>query len=170
MAAAVTELAKLVACVALGSAAGFGAGTGLAEVTGAADSGPPLVAQDAVREASAGEVRVQVLSAVLLPATTRSGRSRRRARLTLRVRLTNASSTRLAASDPVFISGGKRIRADPAAEAAAGALLAPLDAGASATGELRFEAAGAVTRRLRSRRRGWLRIGGESVGVRVRTS
>jgi hypothetical protein len=111
--------------------------------------------------------RVNIVSAILQPAATASGRSRRRARLSIRVEVVNRGDRRLTWPAPQLISGTTLMRVDPNAGGAAGALLKPLARGATATGELRFETVGDVTSRLQNARRARLRIAGRTVKVRV---
>lgn len=103
-----------------------------------------------------------------MPATSPSGIERRRARVTVRLRVT-ARRDDVTLDTARLISGATRLRNDPNAEEAAGDLLDPIPAGESATGELRFETAGALTDRLASRRRAELRIGDRSLPLRLTT-
>lgn len=163
----------LVVAIAAG-AVGLGIGVGLAALTGdesasstpqTTRSSPGAAAQTTT--ATEGLVpRVRVLSAVLRRASTQSGRDRRRAQVTVRVRVTSRGTGTLDLGDPLLMVGSERVGLDPDAEDAAGALLEPLAPGVSATGELRFETAGAVTRRLTKQRRARLHIADRTVAVR----
>ncbi|HVF78228.1 MAG TPA: hypothetical protein VNA28_08005 [Solirubrobacteraceae bacterium] len=114
--------------------------------------------------------RVQILSAVLYPAATTSGKARARARLIVRVRLTSRSPRTIPAGAPMLIVGNEAIRSDRRAAASAGELLRPLAAAQSATGELFFETAGDLTRRLTSQARARLSIAARTVEVPIRIS
>lgn len=116
---------------------------------------------------SANRPRIRVISAVLQPASTPRGRARQRARLTVRVRVTNRAAERLTSPAPMLLSGADLVGVDSNANDVAGPLLEPIAAGESATGELRFETAGEVTKRLTDVRRGRLRIANRTVAVRV---
>jgi hypothetical protein len=114
----------------------------------------------------AGGLELRATRAVATPATTPSGRARERMRVAVRLRVRNTGGRRVVLDRGhrriYLAAGGATVAHDPAAERLPGALahargLAP---GATATGELRFETAGAVTRRLREARRA-------DVGVRL---
>jgi len=113
---------------------------------------------------------VQVLSATLFPAATASGRARGRARVSVRVRVTNRDSTALTPPNPLLLTGSDRIGVDPRAQKAADALIQPLAPSKSATGELRFEIAGAVTQRLNTKPRARLAIVNRIVTLKVTIS
>lgn len=104
-------------------------------------------------------LRVQVVSAVLTPAGSESGRARRRARVTVRLRVANPSGQPSAPHDAALVVGDKEVPADPNAEEAAGGLLRPVPAKRRAIGELRFETAGKVTDTLMRTARAELRYG-----------
>jgi hypothetical protein len=110
---------------------------------------------------------VQVLSALLCPATAASERADRQARVTVGVRVTNRDSRTLAAQAPRLLVGAARIGSDPGAKAGAGALLKALAPAASATGTLRFQTSGSVTQRLTGQRRARLGIAGRNVAVPI---
>jgi hypothetical protein len=111
--------------------------------------------------------RVRILSAVLYPAATAGGQARRRARIVVRVRVTNRGAAALAPQDALLLAGDRRVAADPRASTVARSLRRPLAAGARATGELRFETAGAVTRLLTTKRRALLRMAGRTVAMAI---
>jgi cytoskeletal protein RodZ len=110
---------------------------------------------------------VQVLSALLCPATAASEQARTQAQVTVRVRVTNRGSGRLAARAPRLLVGAARIGSEPTASGAAGALGKALAPGASATGTLRFQTSGTVTQRLTGQRRARLAIAGRTVAVPI---
>lgn len=114
--------------------------------------------------------RVQVLSAVLFPAATARGRARQRARVSVRVRVTNPDSTSITPPNPLLLNGTDRVGTDPRADSVAGALLKPIAGSASATGELRFEIAGAITQRLTQRPRARLAIVNRIVALKLTIS
>ena len=174
------SLAKLAGVAAAAVVCGAALGLGLAEVLGPHEDRVGLGAQTTARPQQATTTgdrttpspsstapRVRVISAVLFSATTSRSRARRRARLTVRARVTNPDGGRLTRPAPTLLSGEARVRADPRAAKVAGGLLEPLAPGATAAGELRFETAGAVTQRLSDARRARLRIAGRTVAVRV---
>ncbi|MEJ7797224.1 MAG: hypothetical protein WKF42_01900 [Solirubrobacteraceae bacterium] len=116
--------------------------------------------------------QASVLRAVLQPAVTPSGIRRRRARLTMSVRVTNTSTRnsseqRQGVSAPLLIVDSGRLESDPAAAAQAGGLLEPVPAGTTVSGVLRFETAEAVTEELIEQRRGTLRIAGQRLSFEV---
>jgi hypothetical protein len=108
--------------------------------------------------------RVQVLSARLKGSSTAAGH------VTVRVRVINRSTRPLAVEAPVLLSGNDEIPRDSADGSAARPLLKKLAAGSSATSELRFTTAGAVTKRLSTTRRARLRIARRSIVVKLATS
>lgn len=113
---------------------------------------------------------VRVLSAVLFPAATASGRARQRARVSVRVRIRNRDTSTLAPQDPLLLVGADSISSDSRASAVAGSLLKPLAPAATATGELHFETAGAVTQRLNANPNARLRIADRTVAVKITIS
>jgi hypothetical protein len=111
----------------------------------------------------ASTVRVQVVSAVLHPAITPSGRRRNRAGLAVHVRVTNRGSRRrVIILRPVLVSGGVRVLTDPHTDTAA-TKRRTLDPAATADVTLRFEIAGAVTTRVRRQRRVRVIVAGRNV-------
>lgn len=190
------SLAKFATVAAAAVVCGAALGIGLSEVLGPGEKRSPLDARTTGEQARGADTttraqtatqtqatatrartmpgpssdapRVRVVSAVLLSATTRRSRARRRARLSVRVRVTNRDRRRLVRPAPTLLSGGARVRVDPHAAEAGGALLRPLVPGVTAAGELRFETAGEVTQRLSDERRARLRIAGRTVTLRVR--
>ncbi len=180
-------LLKFLAVVLAAGAVGAGLGVALAELTGNDDSTPPAAqitsaaptatATTPARTTTATQARtgsltprVRVLSAMLYPAATPRGRARQRARVVVRVRVTSRSDETIRAQTPVLLVGPHRVRPDPGAADAAGALLRPLPPGESATGELHFDTTGSATRRLRDQRRAGLRIVERTVKVNITIS
>lgn len=190
-------LAKFVAVVAASVLAGVALGLGLSEVSG--DDGTPIAslnppgtatgttaAADASGESrakatagtsgpagasdakGAAKPRYRVLSATIEPATSASGMQRRRARVTVRLRAT-AGSEPLTLDTPTLVAGNERQPVDPNAADAAGALLKEIPAGDSATGELRFETAGALTQRMTTFKAPRLIVGPTSLRLQIKT-
>jgi hypothetical protein len=110
---------------------------------------------------------VDVLSALLCPATAAGEQVNSRARVTIRVRVTNRDSRPLAAQAPRLLVGAARIGSVPDAKDDAGALLKALAPAASATGTLRFQTSGSVTQRLTGQRRARLGIAGRTVAAPI---
>ena len=166
--------AKIVATVILVAAVGFGAGRGLAEVTGdsASATPPPQTAAPAKPPADAEAPRradptigVEVTFAGLRPASTPRGRARDRARLRVGLRVRNRSEDRVTIDRPRIQVGEDTVAVDTNAAELAGEVLEELAPGSSAKGELRFETEGAVTRKLMEQRRTTLRIAGRKIRV-----
>jgi len=184
-------LTKLVGVVVVAALAGLAIGIALAELSGDTDGGTdvaggPPAASPAVTNAtatttaaareegvstqteqSANDVRVRIVSAGLRLASTASGQSRQRARLSVRVRVTNGASRRIVPSRPVLVSAGTRVKTDPNQDSASTNLEA-LASGATQAVTLRFETAGAVTTRLRRELRARLTIAGRNVTATVK--
>jgi pyruvate/2-oxoglutarate dehydrogenase complex dihydrolipoamide acyltransferase (E2) component len=136
--------------------------------SGAAQTTQTTPTQTAATSATpAPTPHVQVLSALLCPATAASEQADRQARVTVGVRVTNRDSRTLAAQAPRLLVGAARIGSDPGAKAGAGALLKALAPAASATGTLRFQTSGSVTQRLTGQRRARLGIAGRNVAVPI---
>lgn len=168
--------AKMVAVVVIGAAVGLGVGRGIAEVagdSGSAGSPPETAAQpkpaaDAKAPPSSADpvISVNVTFAGLRPAATPQGRARDRARLRVGVRVRNRSDRRVTIDPPRIQVGEDTVRVDKGAEDLAEDVFEPLSPGASAKGELRFETAGATTRKLMDGNRTTLRIAGRKIRVR----
>lgn len=125
--------------------------------------------RDAMPTPAANElVEIKVRSALLLPASGPLGLRRKRARLTVRLRVTNISGRRLRLGQAVLLAGKAKVRPDLSGRARPYALLSPLARGTSAEDELWFETAGEVTR-LVAGRRVHLRLAGQTVPVPVRS-
>jgi hypothetical protein len=174
---------KLVAVVAVASLAGIGLGTGLAKLSGNSESPTPV---PATTTASGGErsstqpastttqpgalqgtanpdADVEVLSSRLSTPSNTTGHARLRAE----VRVTNRASTPLQITSALLLSGDFQVPLDPEAHAAAGALLKPIAAGASATGTLRFTTKTEVTQRLLAKPVTHMRIADKTVELRL---
>jgi pyruvate/2-oxoglutarate dehydrogenase complex dihydrolipoamide acyltransferase (E2) component len=179
-------LGKLVAVVLLAGLAGAGIGIGLAKLTADdASSAPifattsatlPAVAQatgepaatttvGAQPSAPVGAVyrvpRVQILAAQLDSGAATGGAG---TGVTARVRVTNRGSRPLTIKAPVLLAGADEVALDTSG-GAPGPLLAPIAAGASATGTLRFATSAAQAQRLRTTSRARLRIGNRTVAL-----
>ena len=162
-------LAKIVAAIAVAAVIGLAIGAVVAQLSGDGDSptggspgasGPTSTAKrDAAQRGKSKGVRVRILSVNLHLAQTPSGRPRQRARLSVRVRVTNRGSGGITLPRPVLATGNARIRTDPSADSPA-TNVRTLDAGADRRVALRFEIAGAVTERVLRERRVSLIMGG----------
>lgn len=171
---ALRGLAKLICVIVVAGAAGVGLGVALSELT--ADSAKDTsgggsqpgaeTSTAGTRPSSASAVRVQVVSVVLHRQSAPSARRRRRAVLSIHVRVVNRGKRTIANLAPFLVAGPRR-RADPSAADSTGSLLRPLRAGSSADGTLRFRTARTLTDRLTSRRRAQLRIAGRTVALNV---
>lgn len=180
-------LVKLVAVVVAAALGGLAIGMALAKLSGndnsstsAAGGSPEASAPGttattrtsqkggapAQRKKPANDVRVRIVSAVLRSADTPSGRRRQRARLSVKVRVTNRGSRRVNIPRPGLVAGDARVRTDPNADSRATNVRA-LDPGASRRVTLRFELAGDVTKRVRQDRRARLIIAGQKVMAAV---
>jgi len=104
---------------------------------------------------------VRVVSAILHPASTASGKRRSRAQLSVHVRVTNRGSRRFTPARPLLISGDVRVKTDRNQDTAA-TQLGALDPGETGDVTLRFEIAGAVTQRLQQQLRARLTIAGRT--------
>ena len=165
-------LGKLVAVVAAAVIGGLAVGTALAELSGDSEGSPATTGDNAATtqpQAPARGVRVRVLPAMLQSASTPAGRRRQRARLSVHVRVTNRGSRRIVPSRPVLVSDDVRVKTDPNQDTAATNLRA-LAPGATGDVTLRFETAGAVTKRLRQERRASMIVAGRRVSAAVTTS
>lgn len=107
---------------------------------------------------------IRVLSSTILTAATASGRQRRRARLTVRLRVT-AHCDRATLGTARLIKDDDEVQPDPDASY----LLDPIAGGRSATATLRFETAGALTDRLVKERRATLRVNDHALALRLTT-
>lgn len=112
-------------------------------------------------------VDVQVLDAVLHPASSASGEQRRRARLSVRIRAENQARSAVTPARPVLIVGEVRTRTDSSADSP-GTSIGTLEAGEIVTVTLRFEVAGDVTTQLTDARRARIRVAGRSRNITVK--
>ncbi len=154
-------------------AAGFAVGLALSEANGS-DAGAPLAPVEAEGKPAAtvppeeraatgptGEAEdsgsspagIEVVSSTFTPATTDSGRQRRRARVTV-VLKTSKGTEQPTPAKARLVTGEEVITADPKADVA---------------NELRFNSSGAVTDRLAEERRATLLIGDRSFPLRLDT-
>jgi hypothetical protein len=141
---------KLVAVVAVASAAGIGLGVAIAELTGDdAPSTAPAVAPTsstprattttsaATPPVATPKVRVEVLSATARPPADGAAPG---ARLTVGARVSNASGRAITPERPSLLVDDLSVAVAPESSSTAAALLAPsLDTGATAEGTLRFD-------------------------------
>jgi hypothetical protein len=175
-------VAKFVAVVVASGLAGAGIGIALSELSGNDASNEPLLparttstspsttaatrtTTTATTPSAATTVyrvpRVQVLSAEL-----GSPSSTGRALVAVRARVTNRGNRPLTIK-PALIAGEDEIPLAAAASDAAGALLKPIDPGASATGVLRFNLGAAVAQRLADAPSARLRVANRTVVVKL---
>lgn len=162
---------KLGIMILVAGAIGAAVGIGFAQLgrDGNPSSTPTAAApppQAPASPAPAG-VGVSVLDAVLHPAGTPSGAARRRARLTVRIRVENHGTTLQAFARPLLIVGNATVRTDPHADTPK-TYLPSLAAGQTTAVMLRFEVAGALTSDLMTRRRAQLTFAAHSVAVFVK--
>ena len=180
--------AKVVAVIALAGGGGVAVGAGLSELSGGdstlqsvepngsstASAGSPADARVAASSSSkppaptaTTKPSVRVLDSVLHPAGTAAGQRQQRARLTVRVQVTNRSTAALTPARPTVHVGPTSTATDPGADGP-GTRLGTIKAGATATATLRFEVAGAVTRQLTSERRAVILVGGRSHPISIK--
>ena len=119
------------------------------------------------RPAAAPGVCVQILYAFLQRGVSASGRRRKRARISVHVRVTNRGTRRIVNTDPVLIAKA-RVRPDPDSRGTTGTLLKSVPPGTTAGGRLRFETVGTVTQGLESTLRARLSIARQIVPIRLR--
>ena len=111
------------------------------------------------REASAaGAVKVRVISAILHPSASSTGRRRHAARVSVHVRIDNRGSRRVTLPDPMLLTGGAGLAYDRRQFT-----LGPLQPGATVDARLRFEPRSAFTQRLVTDRDAQLQIAGRTV-------
>ena len=178
---------RLLAVVVLAGAAGTLLGFGLAALTGddasssaspAATGAPAATTQTATTTtvtaatptttaaattpaSAAARLHVAVLSTIVHPVTARAGDTRRLARVSIHVRVTNSTGRRVTPARPVLLVDDARVQGS---SEEARPLLAALDPGAVADGRLRFDTDGALTGRLTTARVR-LRIAGRTVAL-----
>jgi hypothetical protein len=189
------DIAQILGVALLAGLVGAGIGTGLGELVGddtasgadlrlateattataapapspAPAGTPPATTPSAARPSNA-RPRVRVLAAVLYPAATSRGQSLQRASVRVRLRMTAPEGNPLPPARPSLLTDAGSVLVDPAAADLAGALLSGVRPGVSATGELRFETAGATTIELTTTRKGRLRIAGRTVPLTIEVS
>lgn len=176
-------LGNLVAVIVVAAGAGSLLGIGLAQLSDSDDSSAPLdkaqiagssTTTSAARSATTNstsnrasddprdQIRVRILDAVLLPATTPSGRQRQRTRLSVRIRAENRSSERVTLARPVLLVAGVSVATDRSADSPE-THIEGLEANETAAVTLRFELAGEASARLTSDRRARILIAGHSL-------
>jgi hypothetical protein len=138
--------------------------------TAPSTTGTETTAQTATPLQGASVPRVQVISATLFPAASANGIARKRARVSVVVKVTNRNTTVLTPPNPLLLTGQDRIPVDPRAAQIADPLIQPIAASKSATAELRFEIAGAITQRLNSKPRARLAIVNRIVALKITVS
>ena len=129
------RVAKELAASARASSGAAGGGSNTATAAGSS-------ASQTLSRAANG-VRVHVMSAVMHPAGTASGKRRQRARVSMRVRVTNNRPATLSPVASSLVSGS-----EPVSGTAEAALKRKLASGQRASGRIRFETAGAVTQSI----------------------
>lgn len=187
-------LIKLVVVVAAATLAGAGLGVGLAKVSGhdtagatvaatpttapsttTTGSSEPSTSTIAMRTSTGQnpatatkaqgtanpDVDVAVLSARLGTPSNATGH----ARVSVQMRVTNRASTPVQITTAVLMSGDFAVPLDYGARAAAGAILQPIAARASATGRLRFTTTPDVALRLMEKPMAHVRIADRTVPV-----
>lgn len=180
--------AKLLAVIALAGAGGVAVGAGLSELSGGdsaiepvepnesspARAGSPADARVAASSSSkppaptaSTKPSVRVLDSVLHPAGTAAGQRRERARLTVRVEVTNRSTAALTPARPTVLVGPTSTATDPGADGP-GTRLGTIAPGRAQSATLRFEVGGAVTRQLTSERRAVILVGGRSHPISIK--
>lgn len=105
-------------------------------------------------------VRVAVVAAVLHPAATPSGQRRRRGRLGVHIKVSNAGSERVVATRPSLLAARQRIPS--------GRRLAAISAGRTLDATVRFETKGTVTEQLRTLKRARIVVAGRSWPIAVK--
>lgn len=179
-------LLTFVALTAVAIAVGLGIGLGIGEVSSddSSDSGLRSSKAGAVRGTDdvaptppdrtfelAGGVRLGILRATFTPATTASGRKRKRGRVAVQVRLRNEGGTLVDAfpAGPTarlrLVVRRERVAADRKAIEPAKSIARSLAPESIASGELRFETVGSTTTRLEDADEVRLRIGERTVTV-----
>ncbi len=170
------------------AAVGAGIGVGLGSLRGdSSPAGTPMTGSDSKQTETTSQTTpttktqttpdrkdrtpsVRVVKAVLFPAATQRGRALQRARVSVRVRVTNRGSEPLDPGKPRLIVDDERVGVDPRAVKIAGDVLKSIPPGKSETGELRFETSGALTQRLKDKPSARLRIAGRIASVDIAIS
>ncbi|HEX4364850.1 MAG TPA: hypothetical protein VHZ75_09905 [Solirubrobacteraceae bacterium] len=178
MALVVRGIFKLVAVIVIAGGIGGGVGVGLSKLSGDSGGGAapaPAAKQSATTSGGssskspppppaseqAGGVSVHVVDAVFHPAESPSGLRRHRARLTVRVQVTNRGTSVVTPERPSMFVGSAETKTDPNADGP-GTSLGTLQPGKAVAVTLRFEIAGAVTTQLRSQLRARVVVAGRS--------
>lgn len=105
-------------------------------------------------------VRLTVISAVLHPAATPSGKRRRRGRLSVHVKVSNVGTQRVVAARPSLLAARQRIPS--------GLGLPAISAGRTLDVTVRFETKGMVTEQLRTLKRARIVVAGRSWPIAVK--
>jgi hypothetical protein len=164
-------VAKLAGVVLAAGLVGAAVGIGLAQLGGDEDSAAPdVVATNGTEttvtattaRAPYREPRFEVRSARLGTPAPDTGR----ARLTVRISVTNRNAYALKPRTPVLISDADEVALDAAARDAAGPLLRAVDPNETATGELRFTLPAPIAQRVGSAGSARLRIAGRTITLR----
>lgn len=134
-----------------------------AETTG---DDPPSTSAGQVPAESSAQLLVRVLGSILHPAGTESGQQRRRARVTVRVRVENRGERVVTPARPTLLVAGERIPSDPSADSPR-THLGDVAPGQSAAVTLRFEVAGDVTTTIMAERRARIRLAGRTLSFGV---
>lgn len=179
-------LVKFVAVVVVAGLAGAGIGIALAELSGNDGASEPLLPATSQRAStSTGRTatttstatsttaakavyrvpRVQIAAAQLGPVSESTGR----ALVAVRVRVTNRGNRPLTIKTPALLSGQDEVPLGSSARDAAGALLRPIDSGATAAGVLRFTAPSDIAQRLTANPGARLRIQNRVVVLKLTT-
>lgn len=153
--------------VGIGAVVGFGLSRLSGDDAHVAPAVKPPLTPTQTAPPSARSVDVQVLDAVLHPASSASGQRRRRARLSVRIRAENQGRSAVTPARPVLIVGEVRTRTDSNADSPRTSM-GSLEPGAIVTVALRFEVAGDVTTRLTDARRARIRVAGRSRNITVK--
>jgi hypothetical protein len=169
---------KLVAVIVIAGGIGAGVGIGLSKLSGDSDGGAaaPAATQAATTSTAlsnqsppppppaseqAGGISVHIVDAVFHPAESPSGLRRHRARLTVRVQVTNRGTSAVTPVRPSMFVGSAETKTDPNADGP-GTSLGTLQPGKAVAVTLRFEIAGTVTTQLRSKLRARVVVAGRS--------
>jgi hypothetical protein len=155
-------LVRFVPALLAAAIAGGVLGFAISELTGS-DGGPDGVNEAATTTDSPGSappIRARVVTAVLHPAATPSGKRRQRARLGVRINVENTGAERVSLEPPSLLAARQRIPT--------GTKLQPIAAGKSLDTTVRFETAGAVTRQLTTQKRARIHVGGRSWPLTVK--
>lgn len=147
---------------------GVAIGLGLAWLTGdSSDAGPASASgRGSAATPLDGHLRLRVTESVLHPAATAAGRLRKRARLTVRLAISNGTEHVVRSARPVLISGRTRTPTDPGADGP-GTRLDPLASGRATAVTLRFEVQEPTSTLLGVTRRGRILVAGRVLRIPV---